>query len=653
MKQSTKNPFIAGNWVRGENFFGREKLIHEILEGSSNYLWIAGTRRLGKTSLLKQLELLTTEGEYADKFIPLFWDLQGSQDVEGLKESLLESIEDAEDRFDDIGVELDELEKQDLFSILRKLRRCAKEKNMNLLLLCDEAEELINIEKSNPEALPKLRRFFQRGDNVYTVLMATKRLRLLEESAIPNTSPFLHGFVPPTYLLQFDDSAARKLVQQGKFDNETTTEILGKSAKHPYLLQLICKRQFETGDLQKILEEIRSDEMISHFFAVDFKYLDPEQQEILLHLLKHKDLTTGELQEQFNEPKEQIIKDLYELLQLGFITEESGCYTIANYFFKMWLEREQEKLFSRSSLNRVESSIEGSKSTHQTFISPEIGDKLGQHELLGKLGTGGMGVVFKARDQKLNRHVAIKILHAHLTDDEEFKQRFIQEAQAASAINHPNITTIYQIGDEQGLLFISMEFVEGQTLREMIERIDHLQDGFPLGKMLNYATQIAEGLHAAHTKGIIHRDIKPENIMVNDKGQVKVMDFGLAKYAIGHGPTLKLGDKGITKTGTTLGTLSYMSPEQASGLETDHRTDIFSFGVVLYEMFTGVLPFSGEYELSVLYAIINEKPKPILEINPELPEELCKIVEKALEKKKEKRYQNMEALLNDLEKLRH
>ncbi len=639
MIKNTKNPFIAGNWVRGKNFFGRQNLITEILEGNRNYCWVAGTRRFGKTSLLKQIELLTTKGEYATKFISLFWDLQGSQNINGLKEALLESVEDAEERFDDIGVNIGELESLDVFGILRTLRRKAKEVNLNLMLLCDEAEELINIEKNNPETLPKLRRFFQRGENIYTILTATKRLSKLEESSIPHTSPFLYGFVPPAYLTRLSDEEAKRLIGLGGFDNDIVTEIIEKSNNHPYLIQLICKRLFETGDLKKVIEEVSVDDMIGHFFSVDFQYLQPKENEILLHILQNKELTLVELQSQFDEPAELLIRLFYELMQLGFVKQEKGRYKISNYFFAKWLEREKEKLFSESTLQRAASSIRRDSESSQACRIPTIGDKLGQHEILEKIGSGGMGIVFKGRDIQLNRIVALKVLLPELMSDSEFKQRFIIEARAASSLNHPNIATIFQIGEEGDISFISMEYIDGQNLKAWSQN-----QALTFLVKFKIAIQAGTGLAQAHKRDIVHRDVKSDNIMVTKEGEAKIMDFGLAK-------TLKRAEKEITLTGTTLGTLGYMSPEQASGLATDHRTDIFSYGVVLYELFTGELPFSSEFELSVLYAIMNENPKSLRNINPELPEGLEEIVEKALQKDKENRYQKMDELVVDLENL--
>ena len=208
-----------------------------------------------------------------------------------------------------------------------------------------------------------------------------------------------------------------------------------------------------------------------------------------------------------------------------------------------------------------------------------------------------MGVVYKAQDIKLDRLVALKFLPPHLTSESEEKERFIHEAKAASALNHPNITTIHEIDEFEGQMFIVMEYCEGKTLKQIIEK-----ETLSIKKVLDIGIQVCEGLTAAHKKEIVHRDIKSDNIMLIKEGQVKIMDFGLAKLK---------GATKLTKTRSTLGTLAYMSPEQAQGEEVDSRSDIFSFGVVLYELLTGKLPFAGEHQAAIIYSIINEEPQPI------------------------------------------
>jgi serine/threonine protein kinase/Tfp pilus assembly protein PilF len=254
-----------------------------------------------------------------------------------------------------------------------------------------------------------------------------------------------------------------------------------------------------------------------------------------------------------------------------------------------------------------------------------------------KLGEGGMGVVYKAQDTKLDRIVALKFLPKHLLGDQQAKMRFTQEAKAASALDHQNIATIYEIDEAEGECFISMACIEGKSIKELIKEKE-----LSLEEILKIGIQVAEGLSKAHQKGIVHRDVKSDNIMLTHEGLVKIMDFGLAKLK---------GVTGLTKTGTTLGTMQYMSPEQAQGIEADERSDIFSFGVVLYEMITGQLPFKGEHEAAIIYSIINETPEPLTRYKRDAPEGLQKIVEKAMEKNPELRYQRADDLGADLRRL--
>jgi len=278
-----------------------------------------------------------------------------------------------------------------------------------------------------------------------------------------------------------------------------------------------------------------------------------------------------------------------------------------------------------------------------------IGQTITHYKILEKLGEGGMGVVYKAEDTKLKRIVALKFLPSSFSTDDEVKQRFIHEAQAASALNHTNICSIHTIeefenpasaeamaGKQQ---FIDMEFVEGKTLGVLLKEKE-----LSLKEVLDIALQIAEGLNAAHKKGIVHRDVKPDNIMVTDERIVKIMDFGLAKLK---------GSSKLTKSHSTLGTIAYMSPEQAQGEDVDQRSDIFSLGAVLYEMITGRRPFKGEHEAAMMYSLINESPEPLARYKTNAPSELQRIVDKALTKKREERYQHVDEMIADLRRMQH
>lgn len=257
-----------------------------------------------------------------------------------------------------------------------------------------------------------------------------------------------------------------------------------------------------------------------------------------------------------------------------------------------------------------------------------------RYKIIEEIGRGGMGIVYKAEDTRLKRTVALKFLPSELTRHEHARERFTREAQAAAALDHPNICTVHEIDEAEGKTFISMAFIQGSSLRKRIAN-----GPLALDEVLEFALQITEGLEEAHSKGIIHRDIKSANIMVNEKGQAKIMDFGLAKIA---------GDPLMTKEGAAIGTVAYMSPEQARGEPVDHRSDIWSLGVVLYEMLTGRLPFQGKDEASFLYAVVNEKPKSLKEIDPDIPDEWQQIITHALAKKPESRYQSVSEMLKDL-----
>jgi len=266
-----------------------------------------------------------------------------------------------------------------------------------------------------------------------------------------------------------------------------------------------------------------------------------------------------------------------------------------------------------------------------------VGKTISHYRILEKLGEGGMGVVYKAEDTKLKRIVALKFLPQQTLASVEEKSRFVHEAQAAAALNHPNICTVYEIDESEDQTFIAIEYIEGQNLKQKIG-----SSPLNLQESLDIAMQVAQGLHEAHEKGIVHRDIKTANVMTTSKGQVKITDFGLAK--------LREQTK-LTMTGTTMGTAAYMSPEQTQGEEVDQRTDIWSLGVLLYEMLTGKLPFAGDYAQAVMYSILHEEPEPITGLRTGVPMELERIVFKVLEKNPEERYQHADELLIDLQRV--
>ena len=275
---------------------------------------------------------------------------------------------------------------------------------------------------------------------------------------------------------------------------------------------------------------------------------------------------------------------------------------------------------------------------HSVLGSEMIDQTISHYKIVEKLGEGGMGVVYKAIDTKLDRPVAIKFLPGHLSSTSDNRARFLQEAKATAALNHPNILSIYEIDEHNENAFIVLEFIDGQTLKDYLATVK-TGSGIPVSQAIDWIQKIAQGLKVAHDKQIIHRDIKAENVMLTKTGQLKIMDFGLAKLR-SHGT--------LTKAGSSLGTLSYMSPEQAQGASADHRSDLWSLGVLFFELLTGDLPFKSEHEAGLLYLVVNQSPPLPSELDRRLPQAIDTIVMKMLEKEPEKRFQSVDEFLQAL-----
>ena len=336
-------PYVVGQWVRGDRFYGRERLIREILSGPRNSVWVLSTRRTGKTSLLRQLEHLTNDSD--SEFVPLFWDFQGADEPRELHLSFHDALLDTEDRLAGLGIDLEVMDSEDLFRSLSRLRRHLTTQNRKLLLLCDEVEELIKLHPKDPSLLRKLRRALQAGDEIRSVMTSTIRLWELS-SERDATSPFLHGFTPPLYLAAMSDEEARSLLEQNHLpeserpvlDSRSAERIRTACANHPFLLQLTGKRFQEIGEVDQAIEQVGDDEMVSYFFAVDFEMLSSAEQEILRTISESSTTTVSELESKFDLSSAQLARRLQQLECLGFLRREGEMnLAIANSFFHKWI----------------------------------------------------------------------------------------------------------------------------------------------------------------------------------------------------------------------------------------------------------------------------------------------------------------------------
>jgi hypothetical protein len=333
-----RNPFIAGSWVRGENFFGRTRILQEVLEGGRHSLWVVGARRLGKTSLLKELERrVQLNGDIP--FVSLYWDLQGSADGRGLAESLMGSVEDSEAFRRATSVSAEDLEGLSPADVLTTLIRRTVRSGWRLLLLVDEAEEFLNVGRSEPAVLARIRRLFQKGPEVRTVITSTRRLARIDELTDFNTSPFLQSFVPPLYLTPLSPDEGRALLARGSFPPGDVETILERTACHPFLVQLIASRFFETRDLAATLDQLALDDMVANFFAVDFQTLEPVERSVLEEVAREGALATRELGQAVGRSEDALEPSLFGLTQMGYLTPEGGRHRLGNWFFERWLKR--------------------------------------------------------------------------------------------------------------------------------------------------------------------------------------------------------------------------------------------------------------------------------------------------------------------------
>jgi hypothetical protein len=332
-----RNPFIAGSWVRGDNFFGRQSLLREILEGDRDAIWVVGARRLGKTSLMKELEYRVHQSAQSP-WAPLYWDLEGSADARGLADSLLGSIEDSEAYRRAAGIAVEDVEGLSVTEMLTALVRRTVRSGFRLLVLIDEAEELLAVARQDAVVLPRLRRIFQKGPDLRVVMTSTRRLARLDQADV-DTSPFLQGFSPPLYLTPLQPEDARLLLARGRFPSDAVERILERTGGHPFLVQLIASRLFESQDVDATLEQVGSDEMVGNFFSVDFQTLEPTERFVLEEVAREQTRTLREIAQAARLSDDEAEPILFGLRMMGYLTTDGTRYRVGNWFFERWLKR--------------------------------------------------------------------------------------------------------------------------------------------------------------------------------------------------------------------------------------------------------------------------------------------------------------------------
>jgi RNA polymerase sigma factor (TIGR02999 family) len=638
----TPVPYVIGQWVRGEKFYGRESLVDEILHGPRDTVWVLGTRRIGKTSLLKQLELLTAT-EPQRGFFPLFWDLQGADAPGELHAGFSEALLDAEERIEELGLAVDDLEADDLFDSLRRLRRKLRAKDLRLLLLCDEVEELVKLHLEDPALLRKLRHALQASGDIRSVLVSTIRLWALAGQR-EDTSPFLHGISPPVFINRMTDEEARSLIEQRNLPagsrpefSETEVEtVCQRCDNHPYLMQLVCKRLFETGDLEEAIEQVATDSMVSYFFSVDFEMLAPIERQALRAVARHTAAASATLAETMSVEKSVLRSAVQHLDNLGFVRRNANeRVELANHFFRRWLT----DLAPTTPQPTPGPDAEGVKAEETTLGHlPPHSVLEDRYELKQEVGEGATGIVYEAWDRLLRARIAVKLLRPEYAGNRALLERFRKEILLSRNLGHPNILRVYHLGKHRDRAYLTMQWVEGPTLAKAVSEAGRL----PEERVVLLGTRLASALEAAHAHSVLHRDIKPQNIMLDKSGEPLVMDFGLARL---------MEDPSHTTTGVFLGTPNYVSPEQAALEALDERSDIYSLGVVLYEMATGRCPFRGETVPDVLEMHRTRPPEDLRQLVPELSNELSQLILRCLEKDPEARFARAGDLRQELEKL--
>ena len=639
-------PYVVGQWVRGDRFYGRGELVREVLDGNRNCLWLLGTRRIGKTSILKHLEQVVT-AETPPRYFPLYWDFQGCEEEADLHEGFGDALLDAFPRLDELGIDLDAVDDDDLFAAMAKLRRELAARQLSLLLLGDEVEELVAIYETAPRFLRRLRRALQSPENVRTVFASTIRLwQLAYEEA--TTSPLLNGFTPPLVVGGLDPEASRALIRQSKLpaaarpaiDDATVEAIRRRTDDHPYLMQLLAERYAEAGDLERASDEIAADEMVGFFFASDLAMLSDAERRILAAVL---DADTGTGDGVSSRAVERRLGDdgwtldpasvesgLHRLRQLGFLARsEAGDYSLPNPFFRRWLAGLSHGAAGPPAAGPPAADAAPTRVAPAERTLETAADASGRrvvddrYVLLDHLGSGASGDVHKAHDRLLDSVVALKLLRLDGGLEEEAVERLRREVLLARDVGHPNIVRIYHLGEAAGQRYITMQYLAGKDLAQLLAARRRL----PVGLAVSIAGKLASALAALHGADVLHRDLKPANVLLDESGEPHITDFGLARLRSGPGITRNM----------FLGSPAYASPEQALGRPLDARSDLYALGVLLFEMVAGRRPFVADSFHELLGLHLKATPPSPRDLEPAVPEALAALILRCLEKEPDRR----------------
>jgi RNA polymerase sigma factor (TIGR02999 family) len=405
---------------------------------------------------------------------------------------------------------------------------------------------------------------------------------------------------------------------------------------HPYLLQLVCKRLIETGDLEKAVEQVAADSMVSYFFSVDFEMLAPVERDLLRAVARHTAAASGTLEQTMAVEKPILRSAVQHLDNLGFVRRNAdGRVELANYFFRRWLT-DLAPTTPQRDLRPDSAVVTGEKTTLGHLPAHSVLDD--RYELRREVGEGATGIVFEAWDRLLRVRIAVKLLRSEYAGNRALLERFRKEILLSRNLGHPNILRVYHLGQHRERAYLTMQWVDGPTLAKSVADAKKL----PEEKVAILGARLASALAAAHDHSVLHRDIKPQNIMLTKNDEPLIMDFGLARL---------LEDPSHTTTGVFLGTPNYVSPEQAALEPLDERSDIYSLGVVLYEMATGRCPFRGETVSAVLEMHRNEPPEDPRRLVPEMSPQLAQVILRCLEKPPGKRFASASELRDELEKL--